>query len=141
MSTELLPLADYENNIFKICKFADMDQLRRLFGIKNDTAEPPDSPKAKDGEDSDHGENEEVEEEQGEEEEEEEEEADDPGSNYDLNAKDDFGNTPLCYAASAGFNEGIDILLGKGASIDVTGSLGRTALHFAADTMQEDSIV
>lgn len=52
-------------------------------------------------------------------------------SGFDINQKDDKGNTPLHYAARDKSKEAIRILVEHGANIDAVNKLKCTPLHFA----------
>lgn len=50
----------------------------------------------------------------------------------DVNAKDDYENTPLHWSAYGGKSDGIKILLDHGAKINIRNKKGYTPLHLAA---------
>ena len=50
----------------------------------------------------------------------------------DVNAKDDYGRTPLHCAAVKGHKNVVESLLAKGTNINVKDNAGRTPLHYAA---------
>ena len=54
----------------------------------------------------------------------------------DVNAKDDIGRTPLCFAAMKGHKEVAELLIANGA--DVKDDVGRTPLHGAANQGQTE---
>ena len=49
----------------------------------------------------------------------------------DVNAKDDYGLTPLHFAAGAGHKEIVELLIAKGADVNTKDSDGETHLHWA----------
>ena len=63
--------------------------------------------------------------------------ADDGGAGVDLNARDDYGNTALCWAARNGALESLEYLIGKGANIESAGYGGMRPLHFASNFARE----
>jgi len=50
----------------------------------------------------------------------------------DVNAKYEWGVTPLLYAANQGYNEITELLIAKGADVNTKRSNGETPLHEAA---------
>jgi cytohesin len=52
----------------------------------------------------------------------------------DVNAKDDWGGTPLHYAASGGHKEIVELLIAKGAAVNAKRSDGGTPLDWAEET-------
>jgi len=50
----------------------------------------------------------------------------------DINAKDEYGWTPLHYAAIKGQKEVVELLIAKGADINSKNQSGETPLHEAA---------
>ena len=60
----------------------------------------------------------------------------------DVNAKDQFGETPLFAMSGNHFNESMcSFLIGAGAKIDTKSNLGLTALHFAAGNVSENVLM
>lgn len=59
----------------------------------------------------------------------------------DVNAKDQFGDTPLIHEAELGQIEGVKEILDRGADINSQGSYGGTALYWAANGRQKDMVV
>ena len=51
----------------------------------------------------------------------------------DLNAKDEWGTTPLRYAAIEGHKEVVELLIVKGADVNPKGKYGNTPLDLADD--------
>ncbi len=51
----------------------------------------------------------------------------------DLNAKDEWGTTPLHYAAIEGHKEVVELLIVKGADVNPKGKYGNTPLDLADD--------
>ena len=50
----------------------------------------------------------------------------------DVNAKNDFGSTPLIAAALEGHKEIVELLIAKGADVDAMNEAEVTSLHYAA---------
>ena len=57
-----------------------------------------------------------------------------------LEARNEFGFTPLHEAANAGHTEAIEALIAAGANLEVRSELGLTSLHWAANFGDAETI-
>jgi len=58
----------------------------------------------------------------------------------DINAKDEYGWTPLHYAAIKGQKEVVELLIAKGADINSKNQSGETPLHDAIDWNHKEMV-